>query len=425
MLHAESKTVREHLEEGNFGLEKESLRVTADGRFSHSPHPFPGDPHIVKDFCENQTEINTGVHQSIRGAVDELSRHNGRIYRKLSSLPEPEYLWPFSNPPHITDESDVPVALFGEPESWKHRYRQYLSDKYGRYKMSFCGIHVNFSFSDKLLHADYAAFGEGRSFREYRDRLYLDLAAMLAAYGWILVAVTAASPVLDGSYLLKNAEKQDVFSGMGSVRCSELGYWNEFTPVFDYSDTDAYADSIRIYVEKGYLQAPSELYYPVRLKPRGRNNLAALRENGIDHIELRMFDLNPYAESCVEEKDVRFAHLLILWLACREKQPFGEADQIAAAQNYKNAARFDLKTVKILTPAGEQFTVAEAALRVIGMLSEFCRKTGIGAEEVLSFEREKFVHGENRYAWRVRAEFGEDFAGKALRLAKERQERYV
>ena len=425
MLHADNKAVRSHLEEGNFGLEKESLRVTADGRFAHTPHPFPGDSHIVRDFCENQTEINTGVHASVRGAVDELSEHNRRIYKTLASLPEPEYLWPFSNPPHITDEDDIPVALFGESESWKYSYRQYLSDKYGRYKMAFCGIHVNFSFSETLLRADYALSGGNESFREYRDRLYLDLAAGLAAWGWILVAVTAASPVLDGSYLLKNADREDVFSGMGSVRCSELGYWNEFTPVFDYTDANSYADSIRSYVERGFLRAPSELYYPVRLKPRGRNNLATLRAEGIDHIELRMFDLNPYAESCVEEKDVRFAHLLMLWLACGERRTLSEVDQICAVQNYKNAARYDLKTVKILRPDGGQSTVAEAALQVIGKLAAFCGETGIDAEEVLSFEREKFLRGETRYAWRVRGEFGEDFAGKALALAKKRQENHV
>ena len=101
MLHIENHDVKENILEGNFGLEKESLRIKKDGTLSHSPHPFADDTHIVKDFCENQTEINTSVHASAKGAVEELEFHNRRIYERLKSLPEREYLWPFSNPPYI------------------------------------------------------------------------------------------------------------------------------------------------------------------------------------------------------------------------------------------------------------------------------------------------------------------------------------
>ena len=51
---------------GTFGLERETLRVTSEGNISHTLHPFPDDMHIVKDFCENQTEINTGARYAER-----------------------------------------------------------------------------------------------------------------------------------------------------------------------------------------------------------------------------------------------------------------------------------------------------------------------------------------------------------------------
>lgn len=69
MLHIESDEVKNHILDGNFGLEKESLRVLKDGTLSHTLHPFPDDEHIVKDFCENQTEINTSVHTSAKEAI--------------------------------------------------------------------------------------------------------------------------------------------------------------------------------------------------------------------------------------------------------------------------------------------------------------------------------------------------------------------
>ena len=427
MLHIENEYVRKNLLKGNFGLEKESIRVHADGSFSHTPHPFPDDDHIVKDFSENQTEINTGVHTSAAGAIEELIFHNRRINRKLASLPEPEYLWPFSNPPHIRGEQDIPVAVFKGEHTSKAEYREYLADKYGRYKMTFSGIHVNYSFADELLEADYAAGGFAAkeiSFQDYKSRLYLDLAQALAEAGWVLVAVTAASPVMDASFVEKNVSGRDAFTGMGSVRCSEMGYWNEFAPVFDYSGLEAYAASIRKYENKGFLRAPSELYYPIRIKPPGENNLDSLIKNGINHIELRMFDLNPLVYAGVEEKDILFAQLVILWLLCTPERPFLERDQVHAVQNFKNAAHFDLKTVRMITPEGANTSIASAAKLLIGEVRALFDTVCPGSQmvrDVLDFELAKFEDAHNRYAWKVRDLYGENFAEKAMALAVQRQ----
>ena len=72
MLHIEDAQVRQLLLKGNFGLEKESLRIDEAGFLSHTRHPFPDDDHIVRDFCENQTEINTPVTHSAEEAVASL-----------------------------------------------------------------------------------------------------------------------------------------------------------------------------------------------------------------------------------------------------------------------------------------------------------------------------------------------------------------
>ncbi len=92
MLHVQDPAVRPLLLKGNFGLEKESLRVTPDGYFAHTSHPFPEDDHIVRDFCENQTEINTPVLPSAHEAVEALAVFTRQIQRKLYDLPEREYL---------------------------------------------------------------------------------------------------------------------------------------------------------------------------------------------------------------------------------------------------------------------------------------------------------------------------------------------
>ena len=192
-----------------------------------------------------------------------------------------------------------------------------------------------------------------------------------------------------------------------------MGYWNDFAPIFDYSSVNAHADNIQKYVDRGLLKAPSELYYPIRLKPRGDNSLEALRRYGVDHIELRMFDLNPLAEVGVEVKDIRFAQLLMVWLASVPTVPLTQKDQIQAVQNFKNAAHYDLKTVGILNPDNDSMPAAQAAYG----------KLGLPVQEVLEFEYEKFADAWNRYAWKIRELFQDGYVKKGLELIGERQEK--
>ena len=421
VLHADHPKIKALLLRGNFGLEKESLRVDGEGFLSHTNHPFPNDDHIVRDFCENQTEINTSVAKTAAEAVGALREYDRQIQKTLKCLPEREYLWPFSNPPYIRNEADIPVARFYSSQASKTEYREYLSDRYGRYKMTLSGIHVNYSFDDTLLREDFALSGEA-DFDEYKNQLYVALAEKTAAYGWILVAVTAASPLLDSSFVEKGKFDTDTFNGMASTRCSEIGYWNYFAPIFDYSNIRAYADSIQRYVDDGLLRFPTELYYPVRLKPRGQNNLNTLRKQGVDHIELRMFDLNPLAPSGIEERDLIFAQLFLVWLASTPQEEFPVKAQVQAVQNFKNAAHYDLKTVKIVPPNGQVCSVTDAALNVLDRMEEFYRGFPQEVQAVLAFEREKFIDGDNRYAWKIRRTFDGGFVKKGMELARQRQE---
>ncbi len=421
MIHIEDKRIREHLLDGNFGLEMERLRVMEDGYLSHTPDPFPEDEHIVKDFCENQTEINTGVHQSPEDVLSELRSHTKRLIQKIKEQSDSEYLWLFSNPPYIRKEGDIPVAVFEGTQRSKTLYRNYLSEKYGRYKMTLSGIHVNYSFADDLLKMDYR-YEKDLEYREYKDRLYLNVAAGLLKYGWIMVALTAASPLLDSSYLEKGRIGETVFSGMGSVRCSELGYWNEFVPILNYSSIKDYANSIQSYVEEGLISAPSELYYPIRIKSCGENSLENLIRLGVSHIELRMFDLNPLEPDGVDIRDIRFAQLLILWLACQNHLPFGTLQQVSGIQNYKKAARYDLKTVYIKQPAGDKMmSVASAGRNVLLQMEDFYADFPEEIHEIIRYELAKFEEAQYRYAWIIRREYENGFVEKGIELAKKRQ----
>lgn len=421
MLHSKDQKIRSLLLNGNLGLEKESLRVDKDGFLSHSPHPFGESRHIVRDFCENQTEINTGIHSDAEGAWEELAHYTDVIQKTLRDLPEREYLWPFSNPPYIRSEDDIPIAQFNGVESNKTAYRNYLSDRYGRYIMTLSGIHFNYSFSDELLQEEFLLSGE-QDFRNFKNHFYLELGEKAARYGWIVTAVTAASPIVDSSYLEKGKFGESCFLGKASLRCSESGYWNSFVPILNYTSIEDYTDSIQYYVDEHFLAAPSELYYPVRLKPAGLNNLGTLRENGISHIELRNIDLNPLVPAGLDIRDVKFIQYFLVFLASMSQKPFPASGQVMAVQNFKKAASYDLKTVKIVTASGRTESVADAAVEMIRAMETFYQDFPQEVLDVLAFEKEKFIDPHKRYAWIVRKDYETDYVERGLKLAKKRQE---
>ena len=421
MLHLESKAVRDALWSARFGLEREALRVTPEGRMAHTPHPFPADdPRVVRDFCENQPEINTGIHDSPAAAVAELESIDAALRAALAARPAPERLWLYSNPPPLADEEDVPIARFDGPRAGKTAYREGLAARYGRRRMAFCGVHVNVSFGPALLAADHAAAGGAGDPRRHADALYCELAARAAEAAWLLVALMSASPVADASLLGGGGGGGGLFAGFSSFRCSELGYWNDFVPVFDYTDAPSWARSVARHAEAGLIAAPSELYYPVRLKPRGPNEPGALAEGGVDRIELRMFDLDPFAPAGVDARDVAFAHLLLLRLAALPRAAHPARAQVAAVRNAKAAARHDLRSATILHPDGRAEPVRDAARRALDGLAAFLAPLDPppAVADALDFQHAKLETPGARRAERVLAALsGRDYPSAVLALS--------
>ena len=138
---------------GRFGLERETLRVDNSGRLSHTPHPFPDDDHLERDFCENQLELITPVCGSIDSLMLVLRELDEKAKKGVRA--NDEYLWMNSNPPRFETEDDIPIADFRGDLSFKHDYRLKLEHRYGKRIMLFSGIHFNFSFDEKLMQELY------------------------------------------------------------------------------------------------------------------------------------------------------------------------------------------------------------------------------------------------------------------------------
>lgn len=398
---------------GRFGLEKESLRITFAGRLAQTDDPFVGFDRVTRDFCENQTEINTGVHDSAEGAVEELVAHHRRLQSVLAAQPERELLWPFSNPPFIETEDDIPIARYTGDEVAKRTYREHLADRYGRHLMTFSGVHVNYSFASGAIRGD-------------RNQFYLDLAEQVLAYGWVLTPLFAASPLLDESFCISGHHMgETMFVGLASLRCSELGYWNQFTPVLDYKTLSGYVESIREFVDRGFIVAPSEFYYPVRLKPRGHNSLEELKATGVDHIEIRTVDLNPFIEGGVDVRDVKFIELFLGWCASLPKANLTVAEQLQAVQNYKRASHYDITRARVVLPGAHATTVQAAGIAVLDRLRADYADAGSAVLEIIDFERQKYTDAASRPAVQVFHRFVPHFATHGLGWARHLQEESI
>lgn len=419
MLNLDHPVIRDALFEGLFGLEKESLRIDENGYMALTPHPFT-EPEIVTDFCENQIEINTRPFDSVEACWLSMLEITRAIQCELKA--RNELLWPFSSPAYIRSEEEIPAAWTRKSES-DRKYRSYLASRYGKYKMTFSGIHFNFSFSERLLKAACSDRQEP-DYRRFVDGFYLDLAAKCACYGWLISVLTNASPIVDGSYYEKGLIDSACFTGMASVRNSELGYWNFFTPIFDYSSIEAYTGTIEDLCRRKMIIAPSELYYPVRLKPNGPYTMEGLREKGVERIELRMLDLNPFEEAGLSLDDARFCHLFLVWLACLPKMEPGSELQILDAQNFKSASHYDLKTARIVGMDEISVTVWHAAWNQLGRMEDFYKGVKPEVLPLLKKQKDKLRHpNQYRYAWRFRSLFQKDFVPRGLNLARAYQEK--
>ncbi len=167
------------------------------------------------------------------------------------------------------------------------------------------------------------------------------------------------------------------------------------------------------------MKEAAELYYPVRLKPQGENTLERLKESGVNHIELRMFDLNPLEPVGIRKEDLQFVHLLILYLMSTEDREFLPFEQTMAIKNEKNAARYEEQNIRIETGWNSSLPVKHAALHVLSSMERFYASIGkMELAEMVQLQEQKIFCTRKRYAAQIKSEFQDDYVKKGIRLAE-------
>ncbi len=349
------------------GIERETHRVTVDGSISGSIQTAAlKPPHFTKDFAESQLEIVTKPHARVGDLLLELES----LTERARTAVLPEVLWPFSMPPRLPPDSRIRIAELGSGKAAREamRYRRGLALRYGKKRQMICGVHLNVSIGNDQASEILRAHPPGPTESEARpmDALYLRLARNL--YGDLphLILLTGASPVLGG--LGGNGYGEAV-----SYRNSPFGYGgSEYRPYLDLTSLAGYVAGIRrgletesdrftplgaraggLALSTRVFQTEKEFYAPIRLKggtrARGRG-LDALSTNGIEYVELRFLDVDPFSPTGVSGETLRLAHLFILddlarvsgAGARREVSTFlDEADAAALAHPREPAAHDD------------------------------------------------------------------------------------
>ncbi|WP_111413888.1 glutamate--cysteine ligase [Billgrantia lactosivorans] len=351
------------------GLEKEGLRVDRRGRIAATPHPYAlgsklTHPHITTDYSEALLEYITPVYCRPGDAVDFLADLHRFSYRHLGD----ELIWPASMPARLDGNDSVTIADYGRSNvgTMKHVYRKGLDVRYGRIMQSIAGIHYNVSLPDDLwerLRERDAA--DDMSLDDYRSSRYFGLIRNFRRHSWLLLYLFGASPALDRSFLPDgtipdklHAHGRDTLVSpyATSLRMSDLGYQNKvqeqlkicFNSLSNYVGTLRHAISTpwpayeALGVRNGrdwqqlnanILQIENEYYSDIRPKRVTRHNETpsqALEARGVEYIEVRCLDLDPFLTLGIDERRLRFIDTFLMWCLLAESPwiPDEECDRL-------------------------------------------------------------------------------------------------
>lgn len=306
--------VKSYVLKARFGIEKESHRVDLSGNLAKTDHPASitlkdDHPYIHRDFSETQMELVTPVTESVEDLLHALAAIHDVVYR---SMDKNEMLWPLSMPPPLPDnEEEIVIAKLEQAENV--RYRETLSRVYGRRKQMISGIHFNFSFGEELVQALFCEQSEYKDYKTFKDDIYLKVARGYLHYRWLVTYLYGASPQSEKNFF----EDEGLHEPVRSIRCSKWGYANSDDVQVSYRSIERYISDLASLVQRGILSEEKEYYGSVRL--RGKHQVSDLAEHGVQYIELRNIDLNPFERNGISGEQVEFLHLFLLYLLWKDE----------------------------------------------------------------------------------------------------------
>ncbi|PID74415.1 MAG: glutamate--cysteine ligase [Deltaproteobacteria bacterium] len=337
-----------HLTAIRRGIEKEGLRVNGRGQLSMRPHP-PGlgaaltNPAITTDYSEALLELITPALCQAEETIEYLENLHRFIFLHLGD----ELLWAGSMPCRIDDQDLIPIAEFGSSNKgrFKHIYRLGLKHRYGNMMQTIAGIHYNFSLPDSFWKALQELQENSAPFQEFRSASYFTMIRNFRRHSWLLVYLFGASPALSDTFLagtehtLERLHKHTLYQPYAtSLRMSDLGYSTkaQASLAICFNQLATYISSLKKAIQTTYppyrkigvkvdghylqlsdtiLQIENEYYSDIRPKAvplPGETALQALEARGVEYIEVRLTDINPFLSSGINNEQALFIDVFLL-----------------------------------------------------------------------------------------------------------------
>ncbi|QBG37127.1 glutamate--cysteine ligase [Litorilituus sediminis] len=340
------------------GIEREALRILPEGKLSeHGHYSQLGSAlthgQITTDYAENLLEFITPVSQSPEKAIAQLQDIQKYTLENING----ELLWPTSMPCFVGDAEQVPLAQYGKSNigTMKTVYRQGLKNRYGSMMQVIAGIHFNFSFSNEFWQVIKGLHQSKASDTDFISAGYFSMLRNYKRYCWLIPYLFGSSPAICSSFLQGQPAqlpfKKSASGGLyleyaTSLRMSDLGYTSSeqaslkicYNNLSDYVDSvqkaiglksERFAD-IGVKVAGKYqqlndnvLQIENELYAPIRPKrvtKSGEKPSVALRERGVEYIEVRALDVNPFVDTGISIEQIRFLDVFLTFCAMLDNE---------------------------------------------------------------------------------------------------------
>lgn len=386
------------------GVEKEGLRVDRDGFIAQTPHPESlgsalTHPRITTDYSEALLELITPVFNSTRGMLESLRNTHRYVQQKLGD----EVFWAASMPCELDGDPSIPIAEYGTSNigRLKHVYRQGLAVRYGRMMQSIAGAHYNLSLPDSFWQKWQQLQGNSQSLKDFKSDQYFWLIRNFRRRSWLLMLLFGASPALDASFVANVRHDLDRFNGRTwygrdatSLRMGDLGYHNNAQASLNicFNELSTYTQTLHraihtpwpayeaigsrtgdefIQINTSVLQIENEYYSAVRPKrttEREEKPIQALDARGVEYIEVRCLDLDPFSPVGVNEAQIDFLDLFLLDCLLSDSPRIGDAECERLDDNYKDVVSHGRNPSLPLCRGGERVAMEQAATELLDRL---------------------------------------------------------
>lgn len=366
---------RQVLQRGLKGVEKESLRVTPEGRIEQSPHP-PAlgsaltHEHITTDYSEALIELVTPAFTESWELLQYLCDLHQFVYRHLGS----QLLWATSMPCILEGEESIPIARYGRSNigRMKEVYRRGLGYRYGRMMQAISGVHFNYSFPERFWPVLGEVLQTRKVDRDFISDQYFALLRNYRRYGWLILYLFGNSPALCSSFVrgrehdLKELAPGTLYEPYAtSLRMSDLGYRNKHqagvqisvnsleeyvrdltaavsTPHPEYEKIGVKVDGEYRQLNANLLQIENEYYSyirPKRVTRSGEHPSQALRRAGVEYVEFRALDVSAFDPVGVNQNKLRFLEAFAALCVLKQSDPIGSGEQSQLDENHLIVAR--------------------------------------------------------------------------------------